>query len=132
MTGGYNFMSPTGDNSARVDTPFVLGLRAKSEAFGQSPEELAVDFLGDVVATAPLFSRAMVRALDRILNDKIRVRQLSSPLGSSESDAQLATYLREVVHAVDDIGISVGCVSLLFVHTTFVAECFSRVQIDER
>ena len=94
----------------RHDTNFVVNVRAKSQASGRSLDDLAADFLGVVIASAPLLSRALTRAVNQILDDSSRLEELLASAATPECDILLETYFREVLCSVDDIGIRVGYV----------------------
>lgn len=110
MGGGFDVMSPTGTPHTPSETQFILALRNKLASAGRTPEDLAADFLGDIVATAPLFSRTIVRVLDYMFKDLEHARAVFNAYGSFEADAALLAYIGKAISAVDDVGIHVGYV----------------------
>lgn len=109
MSGNFSPTSPVG--TFNTEPSFILALRNKSQSIGRSPEDIAADFLGDVVATAPLFARAVVRALDYVLStaDDETVAMWQDT-ASQEMVVILNDLLRDAVYATDDIGVRIGYV----------------------
>jgi hypothetical protein len=108
MTGGYDIMSPIGDHSTNGDTEISSILHTTSNATGRSPESLSVDVLGTIIATAPLFSRTMVRVMDYMLQDEAKTKKLFTARPSIGSDGAILQYVGEAIECVDDIGLRVG------------------------
>ncbi|KAI0338309.1 heme peroxidase [Trametopsis cervina] len=128
MAGGYDVNSPDGES--QPGPVFGNKLLRQSDASGRSPEALAVDFIGDVLATAPLFSRTIVRTLHHMLRDQSRAYDLFHSSPSLASDAAILAYVGEVIDVVDDVGVRFGLMSSRFIEEagipmlrSIVAQC---------
>ncbi len=108
MAGGFDVLSPTGEPPNVGNEGFLAALKAKGEALGRTPDALAADFLAIIVATAPLFSRTMVRVVDRMLENPGQATELFLSPPSLSSDGADIEYVGVAVDAVDDIGIRFG------------------------
>lgn len=101
-------MSPTGEPINTGDAAFLAALKAKGAAVGRSTEDLAADLLGVIVATAPLFSRTMVRVVDKMLQDSETATKLFLAPPSMSADGAVVGYVGQLVDASDDVGIRFG------------------------
>lgn len=91
------------------DAPYTKCLRSLRTARGSSDPHISAAFVGDVAATAAIFSRVVVQILDRLLCETKQT--VATLLNDSASGKEaMERYVRGALAIVDEGGIRHGYV----------------------